>query len=61
MRKVFEDAVLYALGKKGNTHKYKHGKLKENKNITNIQNFLDTLPKDDTYKKLFDELINYNK
>lgn len=40
MKKVFEEITWYALGRKGHTHKQKHGYLKENKNVTKVQKLL---------------------
>lgn len=46
MKKIFDEVVWYALGRKGNVHKRKHGKVKENENVTNVQNLLSILDED---------------
>jgi len=58
MKKVFDEVVWYALGRKGNVHRPKHGCPKENKNVTRVQDFLSTLPEDNGYHIRFKSLVN---
>jgi len=58
MKNVFEEINWYALGRKGIKHKIKNGQVKENYNLSNIQNFLSELPNDEYYVKKFKSLLN---
>lgn len=61
MKKVFDEIIWYCLGNKKPNHKKKHGKLKEYKNITKVQNWLSVLPKEDFYYvRAYSELIDAN-
>lgn len=58
MKNVFDEVVWYALGRKGNKHHFKHGVLKENVNVTNVQEFLAESLTDKYYVDKLKSLIN---